>query len=149
MKRFKRPHNIYFLEEGSCFRLMSIPAFLRTQQLNHGKNSPVENLEMAYEITRRVLQERADHQVDVNASRPFPSYQPGDQVLVHRPYFEADGPSLKLISSWRESFVVRSRLVPVIYRVSKSNQPEETSVHLARIKPYHAPSVTSASDFDY
>ena len=78
----------------------------------------------------------------------FPSYQPGDQVLVHRPYSEADGHKPKLISPLRGPFVVRSRLSPVIYRVSTGNQPEETSAHLARIKPHHAPSVSSTSDFD-
>ena len=67
---------------------------------------------------------------------------------MHCPYSEADAPNPKLISSWRGPFVIRSRLSPVIYRVSKGNQPEETPVHLARTKPYHALSVSPATDFD-
>ena len=39
-------------------------------------------------------------------------------------------------------------LSPVIYRVSKGEQPKETSVHLARIKPYFAPSARSTLEID-
>ena len=60
----------------------------------------------------------------------------------------ADGPNLKLTNPWRGPYVVRSRLSPVIYRVSKGDKPEEMSVHLARIKRYYAPSTRSAPDFD-
>ena len=69
-------------------------------------------------------------------------------MLVHRPYTEANVPIIKLIIPWRGLFVVRLRLTPVIYRVSKGEQPEETSIHLARIKPCFAPSVGSALEFD-
>ena len=69
-------------------------------------------------------------------------------MLVHRPYTEADGPNPKLISPWRGPFVVRSRLSPVIYRVSRGEQPKETSVHLARIKPYFAASAETARESD-
>ena len=73
-----------------------------------------------YEIARRHLQEeRAENQAKSNVNMTFPSFQPGDQVLVHRPYIEADGPNLKLINPWRGLYVVRSRLSPVIYRVFK------------------------------
>jgi len=118
--------------------ILGIPAYPASQSRQEFSRRSVENLQLAYEIARRNLQERAVNQADVNVSRPFPSYQPRDQVLVHRPYSEADGPNPKLISSWRGPFVIRSRLSPVIYRVSKGNQPEETPVHLAR----------TATDFD-
>ena len=100
---------------------------------------------VAYEIARRNLGERTEKQAKKsNAKLTFPSFQPGDEVLVHRPYTEDDGPNPKLISPWRGPFVVRSRLSPVIYRVSRGELPKETSVHLARIKPYFAPSAGTA-----
>ena len=55
--------------------------------------------------------------------------------------------TLRLISPCTGPFVVRSRPSPVIYRVSKGEQPEQMSVHLARIKPSFAPSAGSALGF--
>ena len=98
--------------------ILGVPAHPASQSRQEFSRRTVENHQLAYEIARRNLQECANNQADVDTSRPFPSYQPGDQVLVHRPYSEADGPNPKLISPWRGSFVVRSRLSPVIYRVS-------------------------------
>ena len=57
----------------------------------------VENLQLAYELARRNLQERADKQSESNEKLSIPQYQPGDQVLVHRPYTVADGPNPKLV----------------------------------------------------
>ena len=55
----------------------------------------VENLQLACEIARRNLQERADKQSESNEKLSIPQYQPlpGDHVLVHRPYTVADGPT--------------------------------------------------------
>ena len=47
-----------------------------------------------------------------------------------------------------DPFDVSSRLFPVISRVSKGEQPEETSVRPACIKHYFAPSAGSAPNFD-
>ena len=70
-------------------------------------------------------------------------------MLVHRLYTEADGPNLELVSPWRGGgVVIRSDLFPVIYSISKGEQPKETSVHLARIKPYCAQSAVPATGFD-
>ena len=68
----------------------------------------VENLQLAYEIARRNLQERADKQSEFDEKLSIPHYQPGDQVLVHRPCTVADGPNPELTSPWRGPFTVRS-----------------------------------------
>ena len=54
-------------------------------------------MQLAYEIARRNLQERAEKQAESNENLSFPQCQPGDQVLVHRPYTVADGPNPKLV----------------------------------------------------
>ena len=58
----------------------------------------------------------------------------GDGVLLHRPYDDTDGPNPKLVSPWHGPYTVRAKLSPVIYRVSKPNEPTELSVHLGRMK---------------
>ena len=120
--------------------ILGVPNNSASQSRQDYSRRTVENLQLAPEIARRSLRERTEKQAKLNAKLTFPSFQPGDGVLVHRPYTIADGPNPKLISPWRGPFVVRLRLSPVIYRVSRGEQPKETSVHLARIKPYVAPS---------
>ena len=67
-----------------------------------------------------ILKERTDRQAVVNETLPFPSSKPGEQLLIHRLYNEADGPNAKLISPWRGPYTVRAQLSPVIYRVTKN-----------------------------
>ena len=139
--------------EPRCYQSMSFSAFPLIMHLSRVKITPavplrIFKLRTWYEIARRNLQERAEKQVKSNENKAFPSFQPGDQALLHRPCTAADGPNPQLISPWRGPYVVCSRLSPVIYRVSKGGKPEEMSVHLARIKRYYAPSTRSAPDFD-
>ena len=115
-------------------------------RLNYSRRT-VENLQLAYEIARRNLQERADKQSESNEKLSIPQYQPGDQVLVHRPYTVADGPNPKIISPWRGPYTVRSQLSPVIYRVARDGELAESSVHLGRIKAYHNDEYSSVPDF--
>ena len=56
-----------------------------------------------------------------NDKWPFPSFKSGNQMLIHRPYSEIDGPNLKLNCPWHRSHTVRARLSPVKYRISKYN----------------------------
>ena len=128
--------------------ILGVPTHNASQSRQYYSRCTVENLQVSHEIARRNLQERAEKQAKSNEDIKFPSFQPGDQVLLHRPYTAADGPNPKLISPWRGPYVVRSRLSPVIYRVSKGDKPEEMSVYLARIKRYYAPSTRSAPGFD-
>ena len=80
----------------------------------------VEYVQLAYEIARRNLQERADKKAESNEKFSIPQYQPGDQVLlVHRPNTVADGPNPKNISSSRGPSTLCSQLSPVTYRVSR------------------------------
>ena len=66
---------------------------------------------------------------------------------MHRPYSEADGS--KFYQSLERALHRPLTFIPRhLPRLLKGSQPEKTSVHLVRIKPYHAPSATSATDFD-
>ena len=47
-----------------------------------------------------------------------------------------DGPNPKLNSPWHGPYTVRARLSPIIYHISKDNEPAATTVHLGRIKKY-------------
>ena len=73
-------------------------------------------------------------QAVVNETLSFPSFKPGEQVLIHRPCNEADGPNPKLISPWRGPYTVRAQKSPVIYLVTKDGNPTEITVHLGRMK---------------
>ena len=81
--------------------VLGVPSTSTPQtQLEYSKQT-VENLQLAYELARRNLRERADKPTVVNETLSFPSFKPGEQVLIHRPYNDADGPNPKLISPWR------------------------------------------------
>ena len=94
----------------------------------------VENLQFPYKLARRNLKERTDKQAVVNETLPFPSFKCGEQVLIHRPYNEADGSSPKHIGPWRGPYIVRAQMSPVIYRVTRDGNPTEITVHLGRMK---------------
>ena len=103
--------------------ILGVPSTSAPQnQLDYSKQT-VENLQLAYELARRNLKERADKQAVVNETLSFPSFKTGEQVLIHRPYNEADGPNPKLISPWRGPYTVRAQMSFVIYRVSKDGNP--------------------------
>ena len=78
--------------------ILGVPSTSAPQtQLDYSKQA-VENLQLAYELARRTLRERADKQAVANETLSFPSFKTGGQVLILRPYNEADGPNPKLIS---------------------------------------------------
>ena len=96
-------------------------------QLDYSRRT-VENLQLAYELARRNLKERADKQAVENEKLSFPCFKMGDRVLLHRPYHDTDGPNPKLVSPWHGPYTVRAKLSPVIYRVSKPNEPNKITV---------------------
>ena len=97
------------------------PVYVRFWNPTGYSRRTVENLQLAYEIVRRSLQERADKQSEFNEKLSILQYR---QVLVHRPYTVGDGPKSKLIGPWRGPFTVRSQLSPVIYRVARDGKRE-------------------------
>ena len=92
--------------------------------------------------------ERADKQAPINETLSLLSFKTDEQVLIHRPYNEADGPNPKLISPWRGPYTVRGQLSPVIYRVTKDGNPAEITVHLGRMKKYVVPQSSPVPDLD-
>ena len=75
--------------------ILGVPSTSAPQnQLDYSKQT-VENLQLAYELARRNLRERADKQAVVNETLSYPSFKTGEQIFIHRPYNEADGPDPK------------------------------------------------------
>ena len=94
-RQFKRVHE-------NCCRATSRYHSRRSHLYNTSQSRQdysrrtVENLQVAYEIARRNLQERAEKQAKSNENITFPSFQPGDPSAIHRPYTPADGPCCAL-----------------------------------------------------
>ncbi|MEM7282981.1 MAG: DDE-type integrase/transposase/recombinase [Pseudomonadota bacterium] len=108
-----------------------------------------DNLQLAYELARRNLQERADKQKASNDKlKSFPTFEPGEEVLLYRPYQDADGPNPKLLSPWRGPYTICSRLSPLIYKVKLGNDTKQTSVHLAHLKKYYPREKAPAPNFE-
>lgn len=96
-----------------------------------------DNLQLAYEVARRIMSEKVKAKNDRNATLSFLQFKAGDRDLTHKAYSPADGPDAKLARLWRGSYVVLSRLLPVVYRATREeDKTETTSVLLARMKPF-------------
>ena len=78
----------------------------------------------------------------------FPTFKVGDKVILHRQYHETDGPNPTLVSPWHGPYTARAQVSPVIYRVSKPNEPAEATVHLGRMKRFVKPKSSPAPDFE-
>ena len=92
--------------------------------------------------------ERADKQALINETLSLISFKTGEQVLIHHPYNEADGPNPKLISPWRGPHTVRAQMSPVVYRFTKDGNPGKITVHLGRMKKYVVPRSSPVPDLD-
>ena len=96
-----------------------------------------DNLQLAFELTRRNLTERVTRQAADNDKRaPCPVFIHGQKVLVYKPFHDTECPNPKLLLLWRGPYTICSQLSPVVYRVRR-NETREVSLHLAHIKPYH------------
>ena len=119
--------------------ILGVPSTSAPQtQLDYSKQT-VENLQFAYELALRDVKERTDKHAVANEALSFPSLKSGEQVLIHRPCNEFDGPNPKLISPWRGPYTVRAQRSPVIYRVTTDSNPTEITVHLGGMKKYIVP----------
>ena len=108
-----------------------------------------DNLQIAFELARRNLTERATKQAANNKKlAPYPVLKPGQKALVYRPFQDTDDPNPKLLLPWRGPHIICSQLSPVVYRVRRTNETREVSVHLAHIKPYHQREKPPAPEFD-
>ena len=78
--------------------ILGVPSTSELQtQLDYSKQT-VENLQLAYELARGNVRERADKKAVVNETMSFLSFKGGEPSITHHPYNEADGPNPKLIS---------------------------------------------------
>ena len=105
--------------------ILGVPSTSTLQTQLDSSKQTVENLQLAYDLARRNLRERADKQAVVNETLSFSRFKTGEQVLIHRPYNQADGPNPKLMSPWRGPYTIRAQMSPVIYRVTKDGNPAE------------------------
>ena len=125
--------------------ILCIPHVGRTADTEELAQNTRDNLQIAFELARKNLTERADKQAQQNSKlKPYPVFKIGQEVLVNRPYQDSDGPNPKLLLPWRGSYVVCSQLSTVVYRVRLTNDTREVSVYLAHIKPNHQRETTPA-----
>ena len=95
-------------------------------------------------MTERAARQAADN--DRLAS--YPVSKPGQKVLVDRPFQDTDRTNPKLLLPWRGPYIICSQLSPVLYRVRRTNETREVSVHLAHFKPFHSREKPSAPQLD-
>ena len=94
-RQFKRVHE-NCCHATSRYHSRRSHSYNTSQSRQDYSRRTVENLQVAYEIARRNLQERAEKQAKSNENITFPSFQPGDPSAIHRPYTPADGPCCTL-----------------------------------------------------
>ena len=95
------------------------------------------------------MHERASKQATANNCLPaFPSFKPGQQVLVYPPYQAADRPNPKHLHPWCGPYVICSKLSDIMYRVRLPTDSKQVSVHLSHLKTYHPHAKPPAPDFD-
>ena len=105
-------------------------------------------MHFAYDLVRQNLKERTSKQAVANETLSFPSLEPGEQVLTHRPYTENDGPTPKLISPGRGPYISceSKRRPSPIASLYKYGNPAAITVHLGRIKTYYVSLPSPALD---
>ena len=86
---------------------LGIPHVERTADTEEFAQNTRANLQIAFELERRNLTERAGKHAEQNIKlKPYPVFKPGQEVLVYRPYQDSDGPNPGLLLPWREPYVV-------------------------------------------
>ena len=129
--------------------IFGVPHVGRTSDTAEFSQKTRENLQLAFELARRNLRERLDAKAVANKqSPPYPVFQPGQMVLVHRPLQPSDGPNHKLFMPWRGPYEVCSQISPVVYRVKLPGDTKEVSVHLAHLKLHRPRDSPPAPDYE-
>ncbi|MEP5375796.1 MAG: transposase family protein, partial [Hyphomicrobiales bacterium] len=109
--------------------ILGIPHVGRTTNTEEFAQNTRDNLQIAFELARRTLTERADKQTGNNSQlKPYPVFKPGQEELVYKPYQDAYGPNPKLLLPWRGPYVVCSQLSPVLGKpipLPALNYPDE------------------------
>ena len=119
------PHYLVFGRAATLLveLILGVPSTDAPQsQLDYSRRT-VENLQLAYELARRNLKERADKQAVENEKLSFPCFKMGDRVLLHRPYHDTDGPNPEALD---DMFLGTTLPVPDL----------DGSMHTVTIGPY-------------
>lgn len=105
-------------------------------------------MQLAYEVARQSLAERANAQEASNADLRFHQFQPDELVLVHRLHSADYDPNNKLLlrSPWR-CRTVYAAVSHWLFIVYKKHQSAKTSLHLGRMQKYHQHSMAAKPDF--
>ena len=96
-----------------------------------------ENLPIALELAGRNLSKRVSKRSAIIFKLPpIPEFTLGQEVLVvYKPHQSTDGPTSKLIQTWRRPYIIFSKLSPVVYRIRLPDDMKQVSVHLAHKQP--------------
>ena len=128
--------------------IFGIPDAGRSIPTEEFAHSTKENLQIAFELARRNLYKRIDKQKAYNSKLPpIPEFTPGKKVLIYKPHHSTDGPNPKLIQPWQGSYIICSKLSPVVYRIRHPDDTKQVAVHLVHIKSYRAHQSAPAPDF--
>ena len=110
-----------------------MPSTFEPQSQFDYTSNPVEKMQLAYELVRRNLKERADKHAAVTEKLLFPKCKTDFHLLVYLPLSEADVP----ISNFY--FVGEVNILPEtkchMWRIRRTNdgQPSEVTVHLSQM----------------
>ena len=114
------------------FGISHVGRSIITEEFAYSKR---ENMQIAFELARRNLSDRINKQKANNSKLPLtPKLTPGQKVLAYKPHQSTDGPNAKLIQPWRGSYIICSKLSPVVYRIRLPDDTKQVSIHLVHIK---------------
>ena len=129
--------------------IFGVPHIGRSTTTEEFANSTRNNLQIAFELTRRNLSERVDKQRLTNPSYPLyrnllPDKRCWYTDLIRRPIERTQ--SLSSHDEGRTLHIASCRRL-VVYRVRIPDDTKQVSVHLAHIKSYKPPQSPPAPDF--
>ena len=104
-------------------KLLGIPHVENTADTEVFAQNIRDNLQIEFELAHRNLTERATKQAASNEKfAPYPVFNPGQKVLVYRPFQDTNGQNPKLLLPWRGPYIICSQLSPIVYRLRRTTE---------------------------
>ena len=116
-------------------------------QLDYTSN-PVEKMQLAYELVRRNLKERADKHAAVTEKFLFTKCKTDFHLLVYLPFLEDDVPISNYYFVGEVNILAETKYRMWRIRRTNDGQPSEVAVHLGQMNKYDIRSLLPASDLE-